>query len=147
MAKDVNNHTTHGNKTSNTDLISTASNHTPYTQPNTRTTKNLHSHNNTKNRQSPLFPTHNKHTLTTLEIQEQHENERITRDIFYPFTLEHSAKRNPPDKTFKSLPDYVYKTRPTYIHNKLNLRQIHKLDDEYDSFRRQDKLSQDDKQD
>ena len=40
------------------------------------------------------------------------------------------------------MPDYVYKTRPTYINKKLTLRQIHKLDDEYDSIMRQDKLSQ-----
>ena len=37
-----------------------------------------------------MIPTHHKHIPTTLELQDQYENERITSDLFYPFTWYHS---------------------------------------------------------
>ena len=41
---------------------------------------------------------------------------------------------------------FEYKTRPKYIHTKLSLRQIHKLDDEYESLQKHDTISPADQQ-
>ena len=69
---------------------------------------------------------------TTQITKDQQENERITGDIFYPF----STDRPIPTKIYTpSAKHFEYKTRPKYIHTKLSLRQIHKLDDdEYESL-------------
>ena len=80
---------------------------------------------------------------TLQELLEQRQNERITGDIFSPFTLEHPTTNNLTIKILKPLV-FIYKTRFKYIHNKLNLRHIHKLDDEYDSLQLHTTLSQDD---
>ena len=74
------------------------------------------------------------------ETKNQQENERITGDIFSPFPLEHPATTIL--STTIETPTFIYKTRPKYIHTKLSLRHIHKLDDEYDSLRKHDTVSQ-----
>ena len=81
---------------------------------------------------------------TTQITKDQQENEQITGNIFYPF----STERPIPTKIYTtSAPTYYeYKTRPKYIHTKLSLRQIHKLDDEYESLRKHDTISPADQQ-
>ena len=76
---------------------------------------------------------------TSQETKDQQENERITGDIFYPFFLEHPSTKIL--STTVVTPSFLYKTRPKYIHTKLSLRQIHKLDDKYDSLRKHDTVS------
>ena len=89
--------------------------------------------NNTKDQ-----ATHSKQTPQV--TKDQQENERITGDIFYPFSLEHPTPKS--IYTTRGTPPFVYKTRSKYIHTKLSLRQIHKLDDEYDSLQKHDTVSQ-----
>ena len=89
--------------------------------------------NNTDNQ-----ATHSK--PTSQETKDQQENERITGDIFYPFSTEHPATKIL--STTVETPTFLYKTRPKYIHTKLSLPQIHKLDDEYDSLQKHDTVSQ-----
>ena len=115
MANDVNNSTTHVDRTLNTKWTTTDNNNTAEQA------------------------THS--TPTSQETKEQQENERITGDIFYPFPTEHPTT-NILLITISDTPAFIYKTRPKYIHNKLNSRQIHKLDDEYDSLRSHDTVSQ-----
>ena len=86
--------------------------------------------------------THSKPTLQ--ETKDQQENEWITGEIFYQFSLEHPATKILP--TTVETPTFLYKTRPKYIHTKLSLRQIHKLDDKYDSLQKHDTVSQADQQ-
>ena len=81
---------------------------------------------------------------TSPATKDQQENERITGNIFYPFSLEHPASKIL--STTGVTPAFVYKTRPKYIHTKLGLRQIHKLDDEYDSLQKHDTVSHTDQQ-
>ena len=110
MANDVNNTESH-----------TTTPHADKTQHNRNTTDN------------PLHPKE-----TTQTNKDQQENERITGDIFYPF----SSDRPIPTKTYTpSAKHFEYKTRPKYIHTKLSLRQIHKLDDEYEFLRKRDTIS------
>ena len=89
--------------------------------------------NNTKDQAS-----HSKQTSQV--TKDQQENERITGDIFYPFSLEHPTPKI--IYTTRVTPTFVYKIRPKYIHTKLSLRQIHKLDDKYDSLQKHNTVSQ-----
>ena len=104
---------------------------------------NTASHTQTPHADSPDnnntedLATHSKQT--TQITKDQQENKRITGDIFYLF----STERPIPTKIYTTSgpTPFEYKTRPKYIHTKLSLRQIHKLDDEYESLRKHDTIS------
>ena len=96
----------------------------------------------TENNNTEDPATHSKHT--TQITKDQQENERITGDIFYPFSTEQPTPKN--IYTTRGTPPFEYKTRPKYIHTKLSLRLIHELDDEYDSLWKHDTISQADQQ-
>ena len=117
MGNDVNKPTTHDDQTLNAEETPTENNN-PVDQA-----------------------THSK--PTSQEFKEQQENEQITGDIFSPFSLEHPTTNILPITTLETSV-FLYKTRPKYIHNKSNLSQIHKFDNEYYSLRCHNTLSQND---
>ena len=53
--------------------------------------------------------THSKHT--TQLTKDQQENEQITGDIFYPFSIKQPTPKN--IYTTRGKPPFEYKTRPT----------------------------------